>query len=197
MDEPTASPSGECPPENREIQALRFALKEAAEALKRTEAQLAAAKAETEAEKVRATQRLANSLREKARAAQFHEDATRERERATKFEREWVRSQQVAGQLEAKLQAARQKAFSSSDEGLAAALKLETIDQENKRLRTAIAELYTERDNMRRLLTERSAAQPAKPEPKPESAALPSAEKVSIDYEITERVEPRSVSQRR
>lgn len=186
-----SSQSGERPPENREVQALRFALNEAAEALKRTEGQLAAAKAETEAEKVRSTQRLANSLRDRGRATQFQEDATRERERAVKFEREWVRSQQNAGQLEAKLQAARQKAFNSTDEGLGAALKMETIDQENKRLRTVIAELYTERDNLRQKLIERNAAQPAKPAPRLEVAAVQVAERVSIDYEVTERVEPR------
>ena len=95
----------------------------------------------------------------------------------------------MAGQLEAKLQAARQKAFNSTDEGLAAALKLEAIAQENKRLRSAMAELYTERDNMRRILTERSAAQTAKVAPRVPVAQT--AEKVSIEYEITERVELR------
>lgn len=170
------------------MEILRFALTEATKALKRMEAQLAAAKAETEAEKVRSTQRLANSLRDKARAAQFQEEATRERQRAKKFEREWVRSQRVTGPLEAKIQAARQKAFNSTDEGLTAVLKLETIDHENKRLRTAIAELYDERDNFRQLLAEKGTTQRT---PNIEMVASPNAEKVSIEYEITERVEPR------
>lgn len=143
-------PLGDTPSkDNREMLALRSALTQAAEVVRRTETLLAAARSEVLAEKHKAAQHLSEVLKERNRVAKYQAEALKEKERATKFEREWVRSQQAQGAAEPKRLSDEDKESAPADVGLFGALKLEKLEQENKRLRAAVIELYDQCDQLR------------------------------------------------
>ncbi len=136
--------------DNREMLALRSALTQAAEVVRRTETLLVAARNEVVAEKRKAAQHLAEVLKERNRVAKYQAEALKERERATKFEREWVKSQQAQGTVEPKFVSDEETEPAAPAEiGLVAALKVQKLEQENKRLRAAVIELYDECDQLR------------------------------------------------
>ena len=135
--------------DNREMLALRSALTQAAEVVRRTETLLAAARSEVLAEKHKVAQHLAEVLKERNRVAKYQAEALKEKERATKFEREWVKSQQAQGAAEPKRVSSDDKESAPAEIGFVGALKLEKLEQENKRLRAAVIELYDECDQLR------------------------------------------------
>ena len=179
--------------DNREMLALRSALTQAAEVVRRTEALLAAARNEVLAEKHKATQHLAEVLKERNRALKYQAEAVKEKERASKFEREWVRSQQAQGIAEPRRDAEENVESPPAEIGLVGALKLEKLEQENKRLRAAVIELYNECDQLRAAAKEPPRPVTATPviaralDKVPQEIEAPQEDReIEIEYEVSE-----------
>jgi chromosome segregation ATPase len=193
MDTPAPQNSPKAP-ENREVSALRSALEQAAIVVKRTESELAT-------EKARATQHLSDALREKARAAKLQTELDNERARLAKLECAFVQSQQAQNELEAKVRAGIRDVVSTSSQGMAAAIKIEKLENEHRRLRQVIVNLTNERDELRneatgkkKFLQEVQRA-PEKPAAKGEfigpAGPQTMAMAMSLECDTTERVERR------
>lgn len=187
--------------DTREVAALRAALEEAALVVARTEAKLTAARAELEIEKRRATQHLSDALREKTRAAKLQTEIDSEKQRLSKLERALFQNQQIQGELEAKLRAEHRDVVQTSSQGLAAAIKIERLENEHKRLKLVVVELTNERDQLRAKVEGkgRPAEAPATAAPRqprhefigaagPETRAMA----MSLQCDATERVVPRA-----
>jgi chromosome segregation ATPase len=193
-------PQGTKPTDNREVAALRGALEEAALVVARTDAKLAAAQAELEIEKRRATQHLTDALREKTRASKLQAELDSEKQRLSKLERALFQNQHIQGELEAKLRAEHRDVVQTSSRGLGAAIKIERLETEHKRLKLVIVELTNERDQLRNKVEGKShpAEEPSAPAARfprnefigaagPETRAMA----MSLQCDATERTEPR------
>ena len=185
--------------DNREMLALRSALTQAAEVVRRTETLLAAARNEVLAEKHKAAQHLAEVLKERNRALKYQAEAVKEKERATKFEREWVKNQQAQGTAEPQYITDDDNESAPAEIGLMGALKLEKLVQENKRLRAAVVEAYNEVDQLRAAAKAPARAVTATPiiahalDTAPQEIEPPQeADKIEIEYGVSEQATQRS-----
>lgn len=189
------------PTDTREVAALRGALEAAALVVARAEAKLAAAQAELEIEKRRATQHLSDALRERTRASKLQEEIESEKKRLSKLERALFENQQIQGELEAKLRTEHRDVVQTSSHGLAAAIKIERLENDQKRLKLVIVELTNERDQLRNkaegrspLVAESARETPRFPKNEFIAAAGPEtrAMAMSLQCDATERVAPRT-----